>query len=500
MSKVDREFIPLSGGGRVRGATSFAFVRPLSGQVAEHRKTGSAVNAIGFTIVVALCDLVAGVAAAACVDAFGHFLPGGAAAGLFDFGLSVSSLFVLLNLLRNGYSSNGWQSYGRSLDWLRQWSIAFFYVLAANAITGAADLTRLFFPIWIVMCVYYVMAVGLVVGVRFFLRRAVFAKMAVGRLFARRVFAVGFEKDVTAFCAGYDSRAADGMQIVSRAVIRGGSRLRDDLAIAVAAARIARPDDVIIQMPWADRHSIDACVDAFRALPAAIHLGPEQALTRYSDAHFGKIGPVLSFRLAREPLSPTEIFIKRLVDVAAALTGVILLAPIFAILAILIKLESSGPVFFIQRRRGFDQQTFRILKFRTMNSLEDGAVVRQATKNDARVTRVGKWLRRSNLDELPQLLNVLRGEMSIVGPRPHALAHDLSFECKIADYARRHNVKPGITGWAQVNGLRGEVATDNDIRNRVKHDLYYVDNWSFWLDMKILVLTVLSAKAYLNAN
>src|SRR5579883_2418770 len=499
MSQVEREFLSLSRVRRIAATTGFTVTRPSTDQVADHRKTGTA---IGFAMIVGFCDLAASIAAAAGFDAFGHFLPRGKAAeifSLFDFSLSVAGLFVLLNLLRNTYSSNDWQSYGRGLNWLRQWNIAFFYVLAVSAVTSATGLTEFFASFWVAVFVYYVLAACAVAGVRFVLRLA-FAKTTVGRLFGRRVFAVGYEREIAAFCAGYDSRVANGMQIVSRAVIRGGGRLREDLAMAVAAARLARPDDIIIQVPWVDRHSIDACVDAFRALPAAIHLGPEQALARYSDAHFGKIGPVLSFRLVREPLSPTEIFIKRLFDVVGAVIGGILLAPAFAIIAVLIKLESSGPVFFVQRRRGFDQQTFRIFKFRTMNSLEDGPVVKQATKDDARVTRVGKWLRRANLDELPQLLNVLRGEMSIVGPRPHALAHDLSFERKIADYARRHNVKPGITGWAQVNGLRGEITTDDDIRSRVRHDLYYVDNWSFWLDIKILIQTVLSAKAYLNAK
>lgn len=498
MSQVDREIFSLSRGRRITATTGFTVTRPSTDQGADHRKTGAA----GFAMIVGFCDLAAGIAAAAGIGAFSHFLPREKAAEVFtllDFSLSVSGLFVLLNLLRNNYSSADWPSYGRSLNWLGRWNIAFFYVLAVSVITGAAGLTGFFASVWVVIFIYYVLAIGVVASARFLLRAAL-AKTTVGRVLGRRVFAVGYEREIAAFCAGYDSRVAGGMQIVSRAVIRGGSRLREDLAVAVAAARLARPDDILIQVPWVDRHSIDACVDAFRALPAAIHLGPEQALARYSDAHFGKIGPVLSFCLVREPLSPTEIFIKRLFDVAGAVVGGILLAPVFAIIAILIKLESSGPVFFVQRRRGFDQETFRIFKFRTMNSLEDGPVVRQATKDDARVTRVGKWLRRANLDELPQLLNVLRGEMSIVGPRPHALAHDLSFERKIADYARRHNVKPGITGWAQVNGLRGEITTDDDIRNRIRHDLYYVDNWSFWLDMKILVLTVLSAKAYLNAN
>ncbi|MBV9219830.1 MAG: sugar transferase, partial [Methylobacteriaceae bacterium] len=154
---------------------------------------------------------------------------------------------------------------------------------------------------------------------------------------------------------------------------------------------------------------------------------------------------------------------------------------------------------FLQRRYGFNQQSFRIVKFRSMITSEDGADVRQAVRNDSRITRVGAFMRRWNIDELPQLINVLKGDMSLVGPRPHALAHNQHYERKIALYARRHNVRPGITGWAQVNGFRGETATEDRMRSRIEHDLYYIDNWSLWLDLRILALTLLSPKAFRNA-
>jgi lipopolysaccharide/colanic/teichoic acid biosynthesis glycosyltransferase len=147
---------------------------------------------------------------------------------------------------------------------------------------------------------------------------------------------------------------------------------------------------------------------------------------------------------------------------------------------------------FRQRRYGFNQHEFRIIKFRTMMTLDDGDVVPQVTYDDPRVTRLGRILRKWNVDELPQLVNVLKGDMSLVGPRPHALSHNREYEQKIALYARRHNVLPGITGWAQVNGFRGETDTDDKMRGRVDHDLYYIDNWSPWLDLRILLKTLLS--------
>jgi putative colanic acid biosynthesis UDP-glucose lipid carrier transferase len=165
--------------------------------------------------------------------------------------------------------------------------------------------------------------------------------------------------------------------------------------------------------------------------------------------------------------------------------------PLFLMTAIAIKLDSPGPVIFRQRRSGFNGRQFQIMKFRTMSVLEDGETVVQAKPNDGRVTRVGNWLRRTSIDELPQLFNVLQGNMSIIGPRPHALAHDSEFSNLVANYAYRHHVKPGITGWAQVNGHRGQTNTVADIEKRLELDLWYIDNWSFALDFKIAVMTVI---------
>ncbi|MBM3607072.1 MAG: exopolysaccharide biosynthesis polyprenyl glycosylphosphotransferase [Alphaproteobacteria bacterium] len=204
--------------------------------------------------------------------------------------------------------------------------------------------------------------------------------------------------------------------------------------------------------------------------------------------------------LVRRPLSTLDIILKRLFDVVIASIALVLLAPLFLVMAALIKLDSKGPVFFLQRRYGFNQEPFRIWKFRSMTTLDDGPVIKQATANDVRVTRIGRFMRRTNIDELPQLVNVLKGEMSLVGPRPHALAHDQLYERTIALYARRHNVRPGITGWAQVSGLRGETNSDAKMRRRVEYDLYYIDNWSLMFDVKIMILTVFSRKAYRNAQ
>ena len=176
---------------------------------------------------------------------------------------------------------------------------------------------------------------------------------------------------------------------------------------------------------------------------------------------------------------------KRLFDLAGACAGLIVFAPIMAVIAVAVLVDDGRPVFFRQARLGLRRRPFTILKFRSMR--------------DGRVTRVGRILRGTNLDELPQLLNVIAGDMSLVGPRPHAVAHNNEYEEKIRLYARRHNVKPGITGWAQVNGYRGRTDSIDKMRQRVEHDLYYIDHWSLMFDIKILLMTLLSPSSYRNA-
>jgi len=195
------------------------------------------------------------------------------------------------------------------------------------------------------------------------------------------------------------------------------------------------------------------------------------------------------FTVERTGLSKSELSAKRALDLYVALIAILLLWPILLIAAIAIKLDSTGPVIFKQRRNGLNGKEFVVLKFRTMTVLEDGPNVTQASRGDRRVTRVGNFLRRSSIDELPQLFNVLKGDMSVVGPRPHAVAHDHKYRALIADYDCRFRVKPGLTGWAQINGLRGETATVQQMAQRVRADVWYINNWSVGLDIIILIRT-----------
>ena len=181
---------------------------------------------------------------------------------------------------------------------------------------------------------------------------------------------------------------------------------------------------------------------------------------------------------------------KRVFDVAAAMAALWLMLPLMVLVAIAIKVQDGGPVLFRQRRTGLNGQTFVIYKFRSMSVAEDHADLSQATRQDSRVTPVGRLLRVLSIDELPQLLNVLKGEMSLVGPRPHALGHDRQWESAVAGYAARFRARPGLTGYAQVNGWRGEIVDLDCIRGRIAADNYYIDNWSLRLELGILIRTI----------
>jgi len=197
--------------------------------------------------------------------------------------------------------------------------------------------------------------------------------------------------------------------------------------------------------------------------------------------------------------SPPALHIKDGFDRLFALTVLVLLSPLLLALALTIKATSPGPVLFRQLRLGLDSRPFHVYKFRSMHvHRESDGQVTQATNDDPRITPLGRFMRRTSLDELPQFLNVLRGDMSVVGPRPHALVHNDIYRKRLSQYMLRHSVKPGITGWAQVNGLRGETDTLEKMKARVEHDLWYIDNWSLWLDLKIIFLTVF--KGFVNPN
>ena len=242
---------------------------------------------------------------------------------------------------------------------------------------------------------------------------------------------------------------------------------------------------------WDDPRLIEILTTQLRVFSIPVYLLPDRNVTRFMGNRIVNVGTVWSAELKRAPLSSAERVCKRAIDIVLAAIALVMLAPMMILVAAWIKIETPGPILFSQRRSGFNGRTFGIYKFRTMTVTEDGPNVRQATKNDPRVTNSGRLLRRTNIDELPQLLNVIRGEMSLVGPRPHPLALNSEYENIIGNYAFRHHVKPGLTGWAQVHGFRGETQTVELMAKRVECDLWYINNWSLWLDLRIMLKTVL---------
>lgn len=259
-------------------------------------------------------------------------------------------------------------------------------------------------------------------------------------------------------------------------------------------------DRIIVALPFNEDERINRILEELRILPKEIDLCPALERLPCPSRTTHTIGLLPLFEVLSPPLSDQDYVIKTLVDYVLGAILLIAALPLFAIVAAAIKLDSKGPVFFVQRRHGYNHQVMRVYKFRTMTVCEDADVVVQAKKNDKRVTRLGRFLRRTSLDELPQLINVLKGEMSLVGPRPHAIAHDNLYNKQVERYANRLRVKPGITGWAQVNGYRGETAQTELMRKRIEHDLWYIQNWSLWLDIEIILRTLLvcffNPKAY----
>ncbi|MHA1536705.1 MAG: exopolysaccharide biosynthesis polyprenyl glycosylphosphotransferase, partial [Alphaproteobacteria bacterium] len=233
-----------------------------------------------------------------------------------------------------------------------------------------------------------------------------------------------------------------------------------------------------------------------RTAPVDVRLCPEGVAYQFTDRAYTDTRGVGMLNIYDRPMSSWASVIKRIEDRVLAVLILLFIMPLMAMIAIAVKLDSRGPVLFKQRRYGFNNQLIGVYKFRTLfHDLTDQNDETQVTKNDKRVTRVGAFLRRSKLDELPQFFNVLAGSMSIVGPRPHATrskAGGKLFEEVVSEYFSRHRVKPGITGWAQVNGFHGETTTQEEIERRVEFDLYYIEKWSLWLDLKIILMTPLA--------
>ncbi len=264
----------------------------------------------------------------------------------------------------------------------------------------------------------------------------------------------------------------------------------DDL---VEYARGNRVDEILVALPWSAEERVHTILNKLKVLPVHVSLAPDLAALNFLPASYRSCAGVPVLDVFRKPIAGWHAILKQVEDFLIGSLLFLLALPAMALIAIAIKLDSRGPVLFRQPRYGLNNQLIEVFKFRTMYAdRSDTAGAQLTRKGDPRITRVGAFLRKTSLDELPQFLNVLRGEMSIVGPRPHAVqakAGDRLYHEVVAEYAARHKVKPGITGWAQINGWRGETSNDLQILKRVEHDLFYIENWSLGFDLRIILRT-----------
>ncbi len=268
-------------------------------------------------------------------------------------------------------------------------------------------------------------------------------------------------------------------------------------------ARNGHIDDIVIALPSNRVERIQQIVDKLDVLPTNINLSPDISELTFGHSERTSYGDLHLLNLRKRPMEGWRQFVKFLEDRIIAALIFLMILPVMAVIAILIKLDSKGPVLFAQNRYGFNNQLIKVYKFRSMYSDKtDANAEKLVTRNDARITKIGAFLRRTSLDELPQFINVLKGEMSIVGPRPHALKASAAgrlYDDIVDDYAKRHRVKPGITGWAQINGWRGETDTEEKILKRVEYDLEYIENWSLTFDLKIIFKTIFGGFSGKNA-
>lgn len=276
-----------------------------------------------------------------------------------------------------------------------------------------------------------------------------------------------------------DSRVPDGL----------GARLGSIKEVA-DYARKNNIQMIFISLPMSAQPRIREVIDDLHDSTASVYFLPDVYVFDLMQARFNNVGGIPVVAVCESPFSGVDSVVKNVSDFVLALLILLLLSPFMLGIALAVVLTSPGPAIFRQRRYGLNGEEITVYKFRSMTVSEDGQNVVQAQKNDPRVTRIGAFLRRTSLDELPQFFNVLQGRMSIVGPRPHAVAHNELYRKLIKGYMLRHKVRPGITGWAQVNGMRGETEVLEKMQGRIDHDLYYLQNWSIWLDLWIIMRTV----------
>jgi Undecaprenyl-phosphate glucose phosphotransferase len=382
---------------------------------------------------------------------------------------------------------------------LAAWTLVFAVLVALAFLFKSSELVS---RVWLVS--WYAAGALLLVAFRLSLRAVVQQWTREGKL-KRRTVIVGGGHDAEVLVDSIRKSAGADVRLLGLFDDRNDERSPESVASLPKLGRVAdllefarqtRVDLVIVSMPLSAEKRVLEMLTQLWVLPVDIRLSAHMSKLRFTSKAYSYVGDVPVFDMADRPISDWNLIFKWLFDKLVALLALIVLSPVMVATAIAVKLDSPGPVFFKQKRHGFNNELIEIYKFRSMRTdMLDASASRLVTKGDPRVTRVGRFIRKSSIDELPQLFNVLRGELSIVGPRPHALQakadNQLYYEA-VEGYFARHKVKPGITGWAQIHGWRGETDTVDKIMQRVQHDLYYIEKWSILLDLYILVMTPFS--------
>ena len=370
-------------------------------------------------------------------------------------------------------------------------------IVLGFALGIANDYSRLWLGLWLVSSGIAVIAMRVIAS-------ALFVRAARAGLIRRRTAIFGSAGPVARVLEEMD-RASPEIHVIGTFAERGGhpwnasNDVVSHLDELVAFGQAEDVDLVIVARNAFADDSLHDILSALSVLPAEVQLFLDFGEASVPIRGVSKLNSLAMLDVQRRPVSGWNRLLKILEDYTVATAATVLLAPVLLLIAAAIKLDSRGPVFFRQRRHGFNQSVINVWKFRTMRVMEDGDNVVQAVRGDDRVTRVGRILRQTSLDELPQLFNVLRGEMSIVGPRPHPIAFNDRYTELLGRYGSRHRVKPGITGWAQINGFRGPTDTPYQLQRRVELDLEYIERWSVWMDLKIIALTPARGLVHPNA-
>jgi Undecaprenyl-phosphate glucose phosphotransferase len=354
---------------------------------------------------------------------------------------------------------------------------------------------------------YWTLATGAMLAAPRLFARLVLARVRRGGLNLRNVAIVARDARGYDVIRTMDANPAAGFRAsvlyqagTDKLIASAAVPVFDDIDLFSAYVRSERIREIWLALPLSDVQMVLGFSERFGNDLVNIRFIPDFTGLALFDSRIVDLIGLPAINLAASPLSKWDRLAKELFDRAFAAVAILVVAPLLLALAAAIKMSSPGPVFFTQLRTGADGNVFRIYKFRSMRvHAEERGSLRQASQNDSRTTRIGWLMRRTSLDELPQFFNVLRGEMSVVGPRPHALEHDEIYQSIVSGYIHRYRIKPGITGWAQINGFRGETDRIEKMQSRVEYDLFYLRNWSFGLDIRIVLATILRGFVHSNA-